>query len=142
MYHEGVENNGNNTAGRPPRANNRALNRRSHSNGAVGASMPIDAVDEDTAMGHAADVDWGDDAIEDVKLDPLALTSSTLRIANMKLDPGVVADGAVHGHEVEATLGEIPDAHVEDVPGMDLDELGWPAWPEPGTSSGNGEVEL
>lgn len=157
MDHDAVEHDvhamaGRSTAGRQPRGSNRVavLNGRSHSNRVTlsGDGMQIDtangAVAGVTATDDVDDVDWTEDAMANIKLDPLALTSSTLRIANMKLDPGVVGThhGGIYAHEVEAALGEIPDGDVDDVAAMDLDELGWPAWPEPGNSSGNGDVDL
>ena len=67
--------------------------------------------------GSAVEVDWTEDAMANIKLD----------------------DGAIHANEVVTALGEIPHA---DVAAMDLDELGWPAWPEAGNSSGNDDVDL
>jgi hypothetical protein len=99
-----------------------SLNRRTLSNGGlVGSDMEMDAAPS-VEDGGEADVDWTKDAI-----------------ANMKLDPGVGNEDVVH--EAKVVLGEIQDGNVGGGPPMDLDELGWPAWPE-ANSSGNGDVDL
>ena len=104
---------GRSTAGRQLRGGNRGSALNRRANS-------VGALARTAVGGSAVDVDWTEDAMANIKLD----------------------DGAVHAHEVVAALGEIPDADVGDVAAMDLDELGWPAWPEPGNSSGNGDVDL